>query len=431
MQLFSKQLPSWINPADAFVLLYAKHQHAFWLDREHNKSNPFSVIGGSAGLVSVSDFSDIQHHLSGYEATYDQSLPFDFRPGLVGALSFELDSNLMMSVNQAIVFDHSTRTIWFVGLFESESDFEDWTFAALLRFALVGGQLSQYRSRNSQGSSGSVRLRHSGDAYLALISAAQRRIAAGDVYQLCLTNEISLESDLDPFEVFLRLRESNPAPYSCYLRADHISIVCASPEQFLTATADGELSSKPIKGTRRRGENGEEDLQIIDELRFNDKERAENLMIVDLMRNDLGRVSKVESVVVEKLFDVETYATVHQLVSTVKATLREGSTSVDAIRAAFPGGSMTGAPKIKAVEIIKELEAGDRGIYSGAIGYIGANGALELGMVIRTLVFNGSTVKIGVGGGITIDSDPQAELEETRLKAKALLGALDAADPWA
>jgi anthranilate/para-aminobenzoate synthase component I len=154
-------------------------------------------------------------------------------------------------------------------------------------------------------------------------------------------------------------------------------------------------------------------------------------MIVDLMRNDIGRVAKVDSVKVTKLFEIESYATVHQLVSTVEAELAEGQDSLSALEAAFPGGSMTGAPKAKAMEIIQNLERGNRGVYSGALGYFGLNGSAEFGMTIRTIVFDGSNAYIGVGGGITSDSDPIAELEETKLKAGALLRVLNAPDPWA
>ena len=191
------------------------------------------------------------------------------------------------------------------------------------------------------------------------------------------------------------------------------------------------ISSKPIKGTRRRGATPEEDDQIALELQGNQKERAENLMIVDLMRNDFGQVCKTGSVEVTSLFEIETYATVHQLVSTVVGELSDGSGALNAIDSAFPGGSMTGAPKIRAMEIIADLEQGNRGIYSGALGYIGADGVAELGMTIRTIVFEEGKARIGVGGGITIDSDPDAELDETKLKAKALLRALGADDPWA
>ncbi len=212
-------------------------------------------------------------------------------------------------------------------------------------------------------------------------------------------------------------------------------VLCSSPEQFLRVTAEGRLSSKPIKGTRRRDANAELDRLLAEELRDNEKERAENLMIVDLMRNDLGRVAEPDSVIVDRLFEIESYATVHQLVSTVEAQLRAGFTVVDAIAAAFPGGSMTGAPKLRAMQIIEALESSPednsgRGIYSGIIGFIASNGAADLGMTIRTLVVEGNKATIGVGGGITIDSEPTFELEETKLKAAALLGILNAPDPW-
>jgi anthranilate/para-aminobenzoate synthase component I len=192
----------------------------------------------------------------------------------------------------------------------------------------------------------------------------------------------------------------------------------------------GLVSTKPIKGTRPRSADPIKDKALADELRNNEKERAENLMIVDLMRNDIGRVVHPDSIKVSKLFEIESYATVHQLVSTVEGQLAPGETAVSAMAAAFPGGSMTGAPKLRAMEIISELEKGPRGVYSGAVGYFGFNGAAEFGMTIRTIVFEGTRAYIGVGGGITSDSDPMAELEETKLKAQALLRALNAPDPW-
>jgi len=264
-----------------------------------------------------------------------------------------------------------------------------------------------------------------------MIERAQRHIEAGDVYQVCLTNEITIEGTRDPLAVFLRLRQSNPAPYSAFIKLAERSLVSSSPEQFIRVSNDGLVSSKPIKGTRPRGENAHQDAAIAEELQQDKKERAENLMIVDLMRNDIGKVSEVGSVSVPLLFDVETYATVHQLVSTVTGKLAQGESAWSAILAAFPGGSMTGAPKYRAMEIIEELEEGPRGLYSGCVGYLAADGSAELAMVIRSMVFEGESIKIGVGGGITIDSDPAAELQETKLKAQALLSALNATDPWA
>jgi anthranilate/para-aminobenzoate synthase component I len=231
--------------------------------------------------------------------------------------------------------------------------------------------------------------------------------------------------------VFLRLRKSNPAPYWAFIKFGNLAVASSSPEQFLKVLPSGEVSTKPIKGTRPRGLTPDADASIALELQSDAKERAENLMIVDLMRNDIGKVSRVGTVSVPKLFEIESYATVHQLVSTVTGQLEDGETAWSAVLAAFPGGSMTGAPKIRAMEIIQDLEKGPRGVYSGCLGYLAADGSAEFAMTIRSIVFKDGVASIGVGGGITIDSDPRAELEETKLKAKALLAALNAADPWA
>jgi aminodeoxychorismate synthase component I len=289
---------------------------------------------------------------------------------------------------------------------------------------LVGGELASYTQRTKEPKILSSKLRHSPDKYLELIDKCKQHIASGDVYQLCLTNQILIEHDADPLKTFLTLRQQNPAPYGSYIKTANREIVSSSPEQFLKVTAEGKISSKPIKGTRPRSQVPVEDELLAKELRENQKEQAENLMIVDLMRNDLGRICEPGSVTVEKLFDVESYATVHQLVSTVTGTLQPGQTAVTALEACFPAGSMTGAPKIRAIEILEDLEAGSRGVYSGAIGYLGFDGSADLGMTIRTLVFEGNVASLGVGGGITIDSNPEQELQETMLKAEALLRTL-------
>ena len=430
MPLFADSLSGWVHPSDAFVLLFAAHPHCFWLDREHHPEHRFSVIGGSKGAIAGNQRSNLAEVLEKFEFEDRTELPFEFRPGLVGVLGFEAEADRLLEVDRAIVFDHDNQQIWFIGVFASRQQFDDWMQAALLRFALVGGQQAQYRDLNAGGEVWAPKLRHTAGDYLALIERAQAHIRAGDVYQLCLTNQIHIETSVDPLLTFLRLREQNPAPYAGFLRIDGTSVVGASPEQFLSIDRSRWISSKPIKGTRRRGANPTEDAEIARELSADEKERAENLMIVDLMRNDFGRVCEVGTVDVPKLFEVETYATVHQLVSTIRGHLLASAGPFDAINAAFPGGSMTGAPKLRAIEILEQLEAGPRGIYSGAMGYISASGVAELGMVIRTLVFSEGTVTIGVGGGITIDSDPVAELEETKLKARALLRALGADDPW-
>ncbi len=433
MQLFTQSLDGWVHPSDVFITLHGEDSFAFWIDREQHPTERFSVIGAAAGLLPVGR-SNLANYLDTLQApagAEDEPLTFRFRPGLVGAFGYEEQEDRLMLVDRALVFDHETKAIFFVGAFENIEAFRHWTHAALLRLALVGGEQAQYRIRHEGGQVSIPKLLHQPDAYLKKIELTQEFIRSGDVYQLCLTNQIKIETSVDPLLTFLRIREQNPSPYSTFLRLGDTSVVSASPEQFLETYEHGLISSKPIKGTRPRGSTPEEDSVIAQELRDNQKERAENLMIVDLMRNDLGQVCQTGSVEVSALFEVETYATVHQLVSTIKGRLREDAGVLDALSAAFPGGSMTGAPKLRAMQIIQQLEEEPRGIYSGAMGFIGSNGVAELSMTIRTLVFSGGLVTIGVGGGITIDSEPAAELEETKVKAQALLRALGAGDPWA
>jgi para-aminobenzoate synthetase component 1 len=419
MRLFSANYPSRLAMADAFITLHSKDPYAFFLDREHNQTERFSVIGASAGLVT-----NLRDSLVGFEVE-DVEFPFSFRPGLVGAYRYE-GEELFMLVDRAIVFDHAASRVYFVGVFEDEKEFQHWEQAALLRLALIGGEGAIYRNSNPVGKldSSVVTYRHSDSEYISLIESAKEFIANGDAYQLCLTNQITIETEVDPFAVYLKLREINPTPYNSYIRLGDTAIVSSSPEQFLRVSSSGVLSTKPIKGTRTRNADPVLDAELATELVANEKERAENLMIVDLMRNDLGRVSEPDYVVVTKLFDIESYASVHQLVSTVTAKLKPGLDVFDAITACFPAGSMTGAPKIRAMEILSELEAGPRGIYSGCLGFIAFNGAADLAMTIRTIVFESGKATIGIGGGITIDSEPEAELQETKLKARALLSAL-------
>ena len=427
MRLFSLQLRGWVPPANAFFQFFSDSANAFWLDREFNLAAPISIIGaGRPAAEPPSKYVPSNVH-------DDLDLPFDWRPGLVGFFEYE-GAPKFLDVDRAMVFDHENRKMYLVGIFETSDDFEHWCNAAFLRFGLIGGELAAYKLQalNRQAEAEvKVQLRHSSEQYLQMIIEAQKYISSGDVYQICLTNRIIIEHAVDPFVTFLSLRASNPAPYAAYLRIGELTLVCSSPEQFLHVHPSGLVSTKPIKGTRPRSKDASEDALLAEELRTNEKERAENLMIVDLMRNDIGRVALADSVKVSKLFEIESYSTVHQLVSTVEGQLAGGETAVTALAAAFPGGSMTGAPKIRAMEIIKELEKGPRDVYSGAVGYLGFNGSADFGMIIRTIVFQGDKAYIGVGGGITSDSEPLAELEETKLKAQALLKALNAPDPWA
>ena len=439
MRLEIEKLRGWVNPADVFLAMHSKDPNTFWLDRSTNQDEPVSVIGSAGSVITAGNeaFALARKHLSSISQVIDsypeEEIPFSFRPGLVGYLGYELGEEnhegfhpkaQFMIVDRAMIFDHSTKSMYFIGLFETREEFVNWYRAALLRLTLVGGELASYKQKTKEPIVVSSKPRHSKERYLELIQQAKEHIKTGDVFQLCLTNQIFIEHDADALKTFLYLRESNPAPYGGYLKFEGLEIVSSSPEQFLKVSASGKVSSKPIKGTRPRSKDQAEDAQIANELVNNEKERAENLMIVDLMRNDLGRVCEADSIAVEKLFQIESYATVHQLVSTVTGQLRADQNATTAMAACFPGGSMTGAPKIRAVEILRELEAAPRDIYSGAFGYLGFDGSADFGMTIRTLVFEGDSASLGVGGGITIDSDPDSEFEETMLKSKALLRAI-------
>jgi para-aminobenzoate synthetase len=232
--------------------------------------------------------------------------------------------------------------------------------------------------------------------------------------------------ELDPLAIYRVLRRLNPAPYSAFMLFNDFAILSSSPEKFLSVDASGVVESKPIKGTAPRGRSEARDLALREALRMSDKNRAENLMIVDLVRNDLGRVCELGSVEVPDLMEVESYATVHHLVSTIRGRLRPNSTAIDAVRAAFPPGSMTGAPKLRTMEIIDRLEGAARGIYSGTIGFFALSGAAELAVVIRTMVMTPKEVSFGTGGAIVALSDPAEELEEIRLKAETLIAAISA-----
>lgn len=443
MRLEIEKLAGWVNPADAYLEMHAQDDNTFWLDRATNQDEAVSVIGSAGSVIRAGDeaFALASEHLARIKDSITSvpeiEIPFSFRPGLVGYLSYELGAsqtnppaqNLhpkaqFMIVDRALVFDHKNKQMYFIGLFESREAFLNWFRAALLRLTLVGGEVASFTRATKDPEVISQRLRHSKESYLEKIKLAKDHIAKGDVFQLCLTNQIYIEHDANALKTFLTLRDSNPAPYGGYLKLGGLEIVSSSPEQFLKVSSTGEVSSKPIKGTRPRSAEPAEDLEIARELASNEKERAENLMIVDLMRNDLGRVCEADSITVEKLFEVESFATVHQLVSTITGQLRPGQTATSALAACFPGGSMTGAPKIRAIEILETLEKESREIYSGAFGYLGFDGSADFGMTIRTLVFEGNFATLGVGGGITIDSDPDSEFEETMLKSEALLKAL-------
>lgn len=396
---------------------------AFFLDSADARGR-FSILGDTAGALSLafryslSDDTDILTTLDRELATPIYDAPdLPFTGGVIGYLGYECaELTLPITLRHRspspdayfvrpqsfIVYDHQAETAHLCALAGEGAD----ELLDRLERALAGAD-------GGQGASISEGLWHNPD-YLASIEQAQEQLRAGESYEVCLTDTYSAKATGD---IYRQLREHNPAPYAAHLLFDGVEVASASPERFLSVRGR-DVEAKPIKGTVA----ADQDPALLDDA----KTRAENLMIVDLLRNDLSRVCEPGSVRVPGLMRVESYATVHQLVSTITGRLREGHTAVDAVRAAFPPGSMTGAPKLRTCEIIDRLECAPRGVYSGALGYFGFDGQADLSVVIRTAVRAGDTVTVGAGGAIVLASDPEAELAERNLKAQSVLGAWDA-----
>jgi para-aminobenzoate synthetase component 1 len=261
------------------------------------------------------------------------------------------------------------------------------------------------------------------EEYIKAVNRVREYIAAGDVFQVNLSQRFEADLKIPPYELYKRLRTVNPAPFASYLNFQGVTIVSASPERFLKVQGDL-VETRPIKGTRPRGRDPVEDERLAQELTHSIKDRAENVMIVDLERNDLGRVCHYGTVKVTELAILETFPTVFHLTSTVAGRLRRGKSNIDLLKATFPGGSITGAPKVRAMEIIDELEPTKRSVYTGSIGYLGFNEDMDINIVIRTFLIKEGKAHFQVGGGIIYDSDPEAEYMETLDKAKALIQAL-------
>lgn len=449
-----RRLSRWIDPETAFVRHFSGSQRSFWLDSGEQAASGYSYLGDGTDLLSAdlaagtvgwstpagnttspggSVFDALRTELG---HTGKTPAAGEFAPGLVGWLGYEAGARssgtpahrsrypdaALLRPGRMLVFDHAARVVTAMELGSAVTGNFGWLDA--------GRQAADGPGRRPvpEAAPHTARWRHPAPAYADLIAEAQAEIRRGNAYQLCLTNEIRVDGDFDPLEIYLRLRRASPSHHGGLIRVDGTALVSSSPEQFLRVTPGGTVTTRPIKGTRPRGATPEHDSALEAELLGSDKERAENLMIVDLMRNDLGRVARTGSVSVTQLLAVESYAQVHQLVSTVTAELADGVTAVDAVESAFPAGSMTGAPKISAMTILDRLEQGPRGVYSGAFGYFGADGAVDLAMVIRSILIDGSGASIGTGGGITALSVAAEEIEETRVKAAALLAALGASE---
>lgn len=443
-----------------FLTLFADDDHSIWLDgnQPDNVAARFSIMGSatgpyasiatsdvSAGTVTVTgthgdtqtfecEFFDWLASAMESVAVAAPPLPFEFVLGWAGYLGYELKSEvgspnqhrsalpdaLVMFLDRALVVDHLTNTIYLLSLAQrgsSGDDCRDWFDRTKKQIA---GDNTASQSPEEPPDV-TLHARHSHADYLELIRKAKQNIHDGESYEVCLTNMLSGQASLKPLDTYRRLREQNPAPFGAFLHSPQAQVLSSSPERFLSISGDRHVESKPIKGTRPRGRTAAQDAQIRNELQNAEKERAENLMIVDLVRNDLSRTAKLGSVRVEGLFDVESYAAVHHLVSTICADLDPHVEPVACVKAAFPPGSMTGAPKLRTMQIIDELEGGARGVYSGAIGYFSLTGAVDLSVVIRTLVLCRGEVQYGVGGAIIFLSDDEAEYAETVVKARPLL----------
>ncbi len=262
------------------------------------------------------------------------------------------------------------------------------------------------------------------EGYRAAVARVREYIRAGDLFQANISQRFSVPVAGSTLAAYGRLRSRHPAPFGALIETEDFAVLSASPERFLAVDA-GRVETRPIKGTRPRGSDAGEDAVLAAELGASAKDRAENVMIVDLLRNDLSRVCVPASIRVTELCALETHPTVHHLVSTITADLAPGATAADLVRASFPGGSITGAPKIRAMEIIAELEPTRRGVYCGAIGYFSVTGAMDTSIAIRTAVVRRGTAWVAAGGGITLDSDPAAEYDETIAKVRGLLAALE------
>ncbi|MDQ0210649.1 aminodeoxychorismate synthase component I [Arthrobacter bambusae] len=494
LQLKAERIDATPDAAALFHTLYAHSANAVWLDSSNTSSNRDTVgdAGSSNAAAERSRFSILADdggsfgqavtHSSGTTrlsagcATVETTGPFfrwldtvwgrkalkapegydcEFTLGWLGYLGYELkretggsdvqagtpDAALLFA-GRAVVIDHREAAVWLLAI--DTPDAGEWL--GLAREAVLSAASAPQAASAPRHSAGDPAVggrtlalefssRDTEDEYKSKISDAQHQIAEGNTYEVCLTTTVTAtDPGLDPWEGYLALRKRNPAPFASYLRFGDLTVASTSPERFLRITSDGGMRAEPIKGTRGRANDPVLDEALRRGLESSLKDRAENIMIVDLLRNDLSHFAVPGSVTVSRLCAVESYATVHQMVSTIDARLRPGAPRAEAVAAAFPAGSMTGAPKISTMDILDGLESGPRGVYSGAIGYFSLNAATDLAVVIRTLVMGpdgdgGRTLSLGVGGAITADSTPQDEYEEIRTKAFGVLSALGAEFP--
>jgi len=375
----------------------------------------------------------------GLVAVLGHELAAALEPGLAfhGEDELGLPDLVALAVDRVLALDHATGRVVASGLgfgtsaaaARARAEAAAATLAARVAPGLVaepGRAPSQARSAHTSSRRvGPIASRFDVSSYAKLVDAAKQRIAAGDVYQVCLTHRLEARFPGDPWSLYRALRRESPAPFASFLALPEATLVGASPERFLRVEPDGRVETRPMKGTRPRGASPDADARLRGELLAAPKDRAENVMIVDLARNDLGRVCEIGSIEVPELFAIESYATVHQMVSTVTGRLRRDRDALDAVAAAFPPGSMTGAPKRAALQILDRLEPVRRGPYGGALGWLDARGGADLAVSIRSAIVREGRACFGAGGGIVADSDAAAEWHETLDKARAFARALE------
>jgi para-aminobenzoate synthetase len=466
-----------------FERLFGGEEHAFWLDSADAPTRlaQSSYLGTSAGrgrcvleyeiesgvvrvhgpevtaLERGSIFDVLDREIAARAIETPAGNVPDLLGGFVGYLGYELKADcgspnlhrsdvpdaVLMLANRLISVDHIRHRTHLMALCrEDDADAERWLDQAE---AVVGDVLANPPVAPSPvdlfGEPGASHVRfrcgRGRNQYLADIARCQAELAAGESYEVCLTDQISTAASPEPFDLYRNLRRSNPAPFAAYLKLGEVAVVSSSPERFLSVDRGRRVEARPIKGTTSRSADPEQDAALKAELTSDEKTYAEHLMIVDLLRNDLGIVCEVGSVAVPELMIVEDYATVHQLISTVEGVLAADRTAAECARACFPGGSMTGAPKLRTMEIIDDIEDEARGVYSGAIGYFGLDGTMDLSIVIRTIVLRPGRTTIGAGGAIVMQSDPADEFDEILLKARAPMAAIartvtggDSPDSW-
>ncbi|TNC25102.1 aminodeoxychorismate synthase component I [Amycolatopsis alkalitolerans] len=467
-----RRVPVLPDAERVFERLFADSPHAFWLDSTavRDGESRFSFLGDgggplaeyvtystTAGTVTVHRtganhepetvaqqlFAYLDTELRRRFVAVPDGLPFEFNLGYVGYLGYELKAETggrlvheaptpdaaLLFVDRLLAIDHRDGCCYLLALTAEEetADGAGRWLDEVTRHIVDLPLRPDAGPRDEPGPGvldfGDLVPRHDRAAYLKRVDQCLTEIGDGESYEICLTNMVSITGVLDPLATYRRLRRISPVPYGALLRFPEVAVLSASPERFMSISAGGVAESKPIKGTRSRGANPGEDAALRIDLCRAEKDLAENMMIVDVVRNDLNSVCEIASVHVPKLFEVESYATVHHLVSTVRGTLRPEESAVSCVRAAFPGGSMTGAPKIRTMDILDHLEEGPRGVYSGALGWFSLGGAADLGMVIRTLVIAGGRASFGVGGAILALSDPDEEFEETLVKSRVMVDA--------